>query len=256
MNRLRFQPPFGGDVLMFVVGLETSGLVGSVALLREGELLAERSLGEAGRRHAQSLVLELHELLQSHGAKPREVKAIAVSKGPGSFTGLRVGLVCAKTFAYATGCQFVAVDTLEAIADNCPLTVRDVWIVENAQRGDFFVGRYERDEAGIWSQAGPIQTVAAEEWLAARSADETITGPGLAHGVLQSVRARLLTDEAVARPRAAAIARLGQRRLLACNAASHPEDFDFWKAVPFYIRSSAAEELRAKRSEISSTSGS
>ena len=236
---------------MFVIGLETSGLVGSVALLREGQLLEQRSLGEAGRRHAQSLVLEMHELLQSHGVKPLDVQAIAVSKGPGSFTGLRVGLVCAKTFAYATGCQFVAVDTFEAIADNCPPDVRDVWIVENAQRGDFFAGRYARDEADRWRQAGPIQTVVAEEWLAVRMAAETITGPGLAHADLQSVRARLFTDEAVARPRAGAIAKLGQRSLLARDAVSPPDDFDFWKAVPFYIRPSAAEEQRAKRSETS-----
>ncbi len=241
---------------MFVIGLETSGLVGSVALLREGQLLEQRSLGEAGRRHAQSLVLELHELLKAHGAKPLDVQAIAVSKGPGSFTGLRVGLVCAKTFAYATGCQFVAVDTLEAIADNCPPDVRGVWVVENAQRGDFFVGRYERDDADNWRQSGPIQTVTAEEWLVARSADETITGPGLAHAELQAVRARLLTDEAFARPRAGTIGRLGQRKLLARNAASSPDDFDFWKAVPFYIRPSAAEEQRAKQTETSTTPGS
>ena len=241
---------------MLVVGLETSGLVGSVALLREGELLGERSLGEAGRRHAQSLVLELHELLQSHGVKPLDVQAVAVSKGPGSFTGLRVGLVCAKTFAYATGCQFVAVDTFEAIADNCPIEVRDAWIVENAQRGDFFVGRYVRDDAGIWREAGPIQTVAAEEWLAARSADEIITGPGLAHADLQAVRARLFTNEAVTRPRASAIARLGQRMLLAHDAVSPSDDFDFWKAVPFYIRPSAAEEKRAKQGETSTSPSS
>lgn len=238
---------------MFVIGLETSGLVGGVALRREGELLEERSLGEAGRRHAQSLVLELHELLQAHGAKPLDVTAIAVSKGPGSFTGLRVGLVCAKTFAYATGCQFVAIDTFDAIADNCPSDMRDVWVVENAQRGDFFAGRYLRDDAGSWRQAAPIQTVCAEEWLAARTADETVTGPGLAHADLESVRARLLTDEAVARPRAGAIARLGQRRLLARDEASSPDDFDFWKAVPIYIRPSAAEEKRAKQAESSAT---
>ena len=232
---------------MFVIGLETSGLVGSVALLRDGDLIAERSLGEAGRRHAQSLVLELHEMLQSHGVTPRDVKAIAVSKGPGSFTGLRVGLVCAKTFAYATGCQFVAVETFAAIADNCPPDVRDVWIVENAQRGELFVGRYSRQKADTWSQTNPIQTIAAEEWLAARMADETITGPGLAHNDLQSVQARLLTDETVAKPKASAVARLGRRRLLARDAASPADDFDFWKAVPFYIRPSAAEEQRAKR---------
>ena len=241
---------------MFVIGLDTSGLVGSVALLRDGELLAERSLGEAGRRHAQSLVLELHELLQSHGAKPLDVQVVAVSKGPGSFTGLRVGLVCAKTFAYATGCQFVAIDTFEAIADNCPIEVRDVWIVENAQRGDLFAGRYARDESGLWRPAGPIQTVAAEEWLAARTAEETITGPGLAHADLQAVRARLLTDDAVARPRASAIARLGQRRRLARDTAPPSDDFDFWKAVPLYIRTSAAEEKRGKQSETSAAPSS
>lgn len=259
---------------MLTIGLETSGLIGSIALLREGELLEERTLGEAGRRHAQSLVRELHELLQSHGARPLDVQAIAVSKGPGSFTGLRVGLVCAKTFAYATGCQFVAVDTFAAVADNCPIEVRDVWIVENAQRGDFFVGRYARSDADTWTQAktptsaksaygwryartdagtwiqtAPIHTVVAEAWLAARPADETITGPGLAHAELQTVRARLLTDEAVARPQASAIARLGQHRLLARESAVTHDDFDFWRAVPFYIRSSAAEEQRAKREE-------
>lgn len=232
---------------MFVIGLETSGLVGSVALLRDGELLGERSLGEAGRRHAQSLVLELHDLLQSHGVKPHDVQAIAVSKGPGSFTGLRVGLVCAKTFAYSTGCQFVAVDTFEAIAENCPLDVRDVWIVENAQRGDFFAGWYERDEVDLWRQSTPIQTVIADDWLIARTADDAIAGPGLAHGDVQSVRARLLTEDAVARPRAAVIAQLGHRKLLARDATSPSDDFDFWKAIPFYIRPSAAEEQRAKR---------
>ena len=242
---------------MLVVGLETSGLVGSVAVLREGELLGERSLGETGRRHAQSLVLELHELLQSHGVKPRDVQAIAVSKGPGSFTGLRVGLVCAKTFAYATGCQFVAIGTFDAIAENCPRDVRDVWVVENAQRGDFFVGRYARDEGGLWRQAAPIQTVNADEWLLARTADDFVVGPGLSRADLPCVRACLLTDDTIAKPRAGTIAQLGERKLLAREATSDPDypvDFDFWKAVPFYIRPSAAEEHRAKQSETSISS--
>jgi tRNA threonylcarbamoyladenosine biosynthesis protein TsaB len=237
---------------MFVVGLETSGLIGSVALLHQGRLLEEASLGEAGRRHAQSLVLELQRLLRSFGAKPCDVQAIAVSKGPGSFTGLRVGLVCAKTFAYATNCQFVAVDTFEAIASNCPPELRDVWIVENAQRGELFVGRYARAETGLWIQAAPIQTVSAEEWLAERTANETLTGPGLAHCDSTLVRAKLLTDDSVARPKAGAIAQLGLSKLLARDTVFPCDDFDFWKAVPFYIRPSAAEEQRAKRNEASS----
>lgn len=242
---------------MLMIGLETSGFVGSVALRRDGQLLEERLLGQAGRRHAQSLVLELRELLHTHGVTPCDVQAIAVSKGPGSFTGLRVGLVCAKTFAYATGCRFVAVNTFEAIAENCPSDVTDVWIVENAQRGDFFAGRYARDsgaplEARSWRLQAPVQIVSADEWLASRTASDTITGPGLTDHVGSLSSARLLTDEALAKPRASSVARLGEQRLF--SAAIPPvesdleDDTNFWKAVPFYFRPSAAEEQQAKRS--------
>ncbi len=244
---------------MLMIGLETSGFVGSIALRRDGQLLEERLLGQAGRRHAQSLVLELRELLHTHGVTPRDVQAIAVSKGPGSFTGLRVGLVCAKTFAYATGCRFVAVDTFAAIAENCPCDVTDVWVVENAQRGDFFVGRYALDNSvstsiRSWRLMAPVQIVAADEWLANRAASDTITGPGLTDHAGAISLARLLTDEAIAKPRAGSIARLGEQRLLS-NAMPSIEsgvaiDTDFWKAVPFYFRPSAAEEQQAKRSGV------
>lgn len=243
-------------MVMFVIGLETSGLVGTVALLQAGELVAERSLGEAGRRHAQSLVLELRELLRDAGVKPGAVTTIAVSKGPGSFTGLRVGFVCAKTFAYATGCRFVAVETFAAIADNCPPDVRDVWIAENAQREELFVCRYARKADGVWNQVAPIQTVVAAEWLGERTADETVTGPGLMSQDVSSVHARLLTDATVAKPRAATIAKLGQHKLLNHDATTPAADFDFWQAVPFYVRPSAAEEQRARRDALSQTSNS
>lgn len=233
---------------MVVVGLETSGMVGSVALLRNGEVLNERLLGQAGRRHAQSLVKELGDVLRQHHLKPLDVNAVAVSVGPGSFTGLRVGVVCAKTFAYATGCRFVAVDTLAAIAENAPQEVRRVWVVENAQRGELFAGLYvhqKQDEgngAGSWRRETPVEVVCADEWLAARTGDDVVMGPGLATCDESSVRARLLVEETFARPKAAVIARLGWQKLVAQTDASPLVEFDFWKAVPFYIRPSAAEE--------------
>ena len=235
---------------MLVIGLETSGFVGSIALRRDGQLLEERTLGQAGRRHAQSLVLELRELLTSYGATPQDVQAIAVSRGPGSFTGLRVGLVCAKTFAFATGCRFVAVDTFAAIAENCPSGLTKVWIVENAQRGDFFAGAYARDHVTLaWQLQEPVQIVSAAEWLGSRTTCETITGPGLTDHAGSSCAARLLSDEIIAKPRASSIARLGEQRLLTPTSTSgiSDNDTDFWKAVPFYFRPSAAEEQQTKR---------
>jgi tRNA threonylcarbamoyladenosine biosynthesis protein TsaB len=78
-----------------VLGIETSGLVGRVALCRGTECLSEVCLEEAPRRHAQTLVSQIGALLSQAGKSVVDLDAIAVSVGPGSFTGLRVGVVCA-----------------------------------------------------------------------------------------------------------------------------------------------------------------
>ncbi len=231
---------------MLVIGIETSGLSGSVALNQDGRCLESRSLDQAGRRHAQTLVLELRQLLLKHHLTPGDVDAVAVSRGPGSFTGLRVGLVCAKTFAYATGCQFVAVDTFATVAMNCEPDICGVWVVEDAQRGDLFAGHYQRNDNEEWTLSSPIEVVGAEEWLALRTADETIVGRGLLRCDLSSAQARCLTDGEVIRPWASNVASRGER-MLRDRSSSTEVDFDFWKAVPFYIRPSAAEETRDKR---------
>lgn len=231
---------------MIVLGIETSGLSGSVALCREGQCLQLRCLDQPGRRHAQSLVLELRQMLSEFQIRPSDVNAIAVSRGPGSFTGLRVGLVCAKTFAYVTGCQFVAVDTFATVAMNCPPDVTSAWIVDDAQRGDLFAGSYERSEDGHWIQASSIEVVPGEEWLPTRLATETVVGRGLLRQDLKSLTARCLTADEIIRPTASAVARRGEQ-MLTCRDMFSEIDFDLWKAVPFYIRPSAAEEQRDKR---------
>lgn len=231
---------------MLVIGIETSGLNGSVALSRDGRCLESRRLDQAGRRHAQSLTLELRQLLRDHQATPRDVDAVAVSRGPGSFTGLRVGLVCAKTFAYATGCRFAAVDTFAVVAENSPTDVNDVWVVEDAQRGDLFAGRYHRSIGQEWEQVSPIEIVESDNWPPLRSKDSTVGGRGLLRIDHTSVTCRCLMDEDFTRPTAAVVALLGERRLLAAPEADD-SNFDFWKAIPFYLRPSAAEEQRDRK---------
>ena len=82
--------------------LETSGRVGRVAVASPHAILQERRLDEA-RRHARDLAPAVQTLLQEQGWRPKNVDAIFVSLGPGSYTGLRVGIMSAKAFAYATG---------------------------------------------------------------------------------------------------------------------------------------------------------
>jgi tRNA threonylcarbamoyladenosine biosynthesis protein TsaB len=231
---------------MLVIGIETSGLNGSVALNRDGRCLESRRLDQSGRRHAQSLTLELRQLLRDHQATPRDVDGVAVSRGPGSFTGLRVGLVCAKTFAYATGCRFVAVDTFAVVAENSPTDVNDVWIVEDAQRGDLFAGRYQRSIDQEWEQVSPIEIVESDNWPPLRSKDSIVSGRGLLRIDHTYVTCRCLMDEDLTRPTAAIVALLGERRLRAAPEADD-SNFDFWKAIPFYLRPSAAEEQRDRK---------
>jgi tRNA threonylcarbamoyladenosine biosynthesis protein TsaB len=222
---------------MLTLGIETSGWEGSIALLRNGALVAERALSRTGRRHARTLVSELRELLASASATPRDVELVAVSVGPGSFTGLRVGVVCAKTFAYATGCTVVGVDTFEAIAAGSPSDVDRVVVLADAQRGDLYAGRYARSATrDEWRREGEIEIQRAEEFIAGLPRDTVVTGPGAARcsAALEAV-ARVLPAESGV-PRAADVAAIGERRALA------GETDDVWRLEPVYVRKSGAEE--------------
>src|SRR6185437_7257912 len=96
------------------------------------ELRSVRRLDET-RRQARDLAPAMAALLAEQGWRPREVQAVLVSHGPGSYTGLRVGIMSAKTFAYATGCPLIAVDTFKAIALQAPESVAQVDVLADAQ---------------------------------------------------------------------------------------------------------------------------
>lgn len=219
---------------------------GAVALRRAGQLVESVSLQQAGRRHAQTLIAEVDALLRRTGLTSPQLEVIAVSIGPGSFTGLRVGVVFAKTLAYAIGCRLAAVDTFRAIAAASPPGVSEVFVVSDAQRGDLFVGHYLIGD----SPSGPIRqgeiviesTVSFGlrlQSLAASRPDIMISGP--AASTLQSElpqNARALAPE-FQLPRAEFIAELGERQALAGELS------DPWQLEPFYLRRSAAEEKAA-----------
>jgi tRNA threonylcarbamoyladenosine biosynthesis protein TsaB len=219
------------------LAIETSGLPGSIALCCGPECLVEAILDEAPRRHAQTLVSEIGRRLKETSRSVRELQAVAVSIGPGSFTGLRVGVVCAKTLAYATGCRLAAVDTLRAIAANSGPGVERVHVMCDALRGDAYVATY-RLSAGVWTAEQPPSIVVARTWLSERPPGDTISGPGLAtYGQLVPAECRQLSPETWI-PRARIIAQLGQEQLARGDAA------DCATLEPFYLRRSAAEERR------------
>ena len=218
-----------------LLAIDTSGMAGSIALMRDGVLLAERQLAQAGRRHARTLVAELANLFAQCGSTPDQCQAIAISVGPGSFTGLRVGVVCAKTFAYATGCVLTPVDTFEAVATGVPDDVQQVAVIDLAQRGELFVGEYHRT-ADRWERVGDITIEPAEAWATTRRPELRVVGPGLAR-----LRGSLFPEAACLpveydAPQARHVATIGTRQL------RERRTVDCWSLEPFYLRRSAAEE--------------
>jgi len=118
---------------VWCLALETSARQGSIALLRDGEFVAQSVL-ELGTAHGQSLLPAVAALLQQHGLTSRDLGLVAVSVGPGSYTGLRVGVVCAKLLAWSLRVPLVAVDTLQAIAAAEPVARLRLWVLTDAQR--------------------------------------------------------------------------------------------------------------------------
>ena len=221
---------------MRILALETSGFSGEVALLDGEHIVYEAMLAE-GQRTAQSLAPGIAGALSAAGWKPADIQLVAVTIGPGSFTGLRVGVTTAKTFAYAVGCEVLGVDTLDAIAEQAPaIADRDLWAVLDAQRSQLFAKRFEAHGAH-WQAATPAQIVDGEQWLVQLGSD-LATGAGLKRWSLQLPEAQIL-PQSQWQPRAATVGKLAWR------AYREGRRDDLWKLAPQYLRASAAEEKAA-----------
>jgi tRNA threonylcarbamoyladenosine biosynthesis protein TsaB len=223
--------------------LETSGRVGWVAVAQDAQLLAARRLDEA-RRHARDLPPTVADLLAGQGWKPREVQAVIVSRGPGSYTGLRVGLMSAKTFAYAMGCHLIALETFACIAVQAPPVAEVLDVLSDAQQGKVYWQRFTRAPGGAdWIAATPLTIEDLSNWVSARPAEAWVTGPAL-----HVYRSRLpgdlpLVDQADWDPKPENLLCLG-------FAAYQAGEFaDFWRLEPLYLRPSAAEEKWLGRSQ-------
>jgi tRNA threonylcarbamoyladenosine biosynthesis protein TsaB len=214
--------------------IETSGRAGFVAVARGAELRGVRRLDEA-RRHARDLAPAAAELLAAQGWRPRDVQAVAISRGPGSYTGLRVGIMAAKTFAYATGCALVALDTFAVIAAQAPDDVARLDVLADAQQDKVYVQPFARMPDG-WRPLGPLAIRKFAEWLAQREPAAWVTGPGL-HRWGEHLPAGVPAVEAERRdPMPEALLRLGLSRYEAGQRD------DVWALEPLYLRPSSAEE--------------
>ena len=220
--------------MMRILALETSGLTGSVAVLDDDRLLAERSLS-AGQRSARHLAPAIEAALAEAGWKPDQLELIAVTTGPGSFTGLRVGVTTAKVMGYALGCQVLGVNTLEAIAVAMPRQYSSFWVVMDAQRRECYLARFVRDAAGDPHLEAPLEIAGDEALLAELPAGCVLSGPGL-EKLAPHLPAESCAEAAVWMPQARAVGQLAFAQF-----KSGRRD-DAFRLVPNYFRRTAAED--------------
>lgn len=133
---------------MILLGIDTSATVCSAAIVRDGHVLAHASRND-GLTHSQTLLPMIQELFERADLSVSDVDGIAVSCGPGSFTGLRIGISTVKGLSLGTSCGCVALSTLEALAWNCTAYEGSVvCAVMDARRGEFYNALF-RIESGV-----------------------------------------------------------------------------------------------------------
>lgn len=221
------------------LAIETAGLHGSLAAgeaTEAGCTVVESLSLPTDARSARTLAPALDALLKRLGWPPASLSAIAVAIGPGSFTGLRVGVATAKTLAYATQTAILGIDTLDALAEAAqrPATTdAGLWTVLDAQRQELFAAHYQAEADG-WRRDERTQRISRQALADYAKPTERVVGPV----------AGTLTVEAecvAANPTAEAVLRVAHQRWLAGEADS------VFALVPQYHRLSAAEENAVDR---------
>lgn len=113
--------------MSYILNIETATKNCSVALAREGKTILCKEIAEQGYTHSERLHVFIEELMAEAGLLMRDLSAIAVSQGPGSYTGLRIGVSAAKGLCYALNIPLIAIDTLLALASK--VTIKEGLIV-------------------------------------------------------------------------------------------------------------------------------
>ena len=222
---------------MLVMGIDTSTMQGGVALLSGQGVISEYTLNIKAT-YSERLLPLIERALQDAGITLGHVEGFAVAVGPGSFTGLRIGLSTAKGLVVAGGQPLVGVSTLEAMAWTLPFCAHQVCPILDARKGEVYCAlfRHEGDRLIRLTDDAAL----APEVLASHIQQPTVfLGDGLAayEGLLKShLKDLALFPPLVGRGgRAAAVAELGRRRLM----QGHRDDLA--TLTPHYLRPSEAE---------------
>lgn len=235
---------------MKILGVESSGMVGSVAVVEDGITKAEYTINNK-KTHSQTLLPMLEDVSKMLGEDLSDVDAIAVSAGPGSFTGLRIGSASAKGLAMAWNKPIVAIPTVDGLAYNMWGHDRLVCPIMDARRGQTYTGLYEfvADGEGCLMNAVVEQCAVAIEEIVDKinAIGKPVTFLGDGVPVFKEKIAEICKVEASFAPafanrqRAAVVATLGEIYFKEGKVQTATEH------APDYLRLSQAERERMEQ---------
>ena len=229
------------------LAIETSGRIGSVALIDENGAIEEREFPH-GLQHAAGLIPLIDQLCTQRGWKPTELQEVYVSAGPGSFTGLRIGITLAKTLAFTTGAKLVAVPTMRVLVTNAPSEAQHVIIVLDAKRDQIFTARFQRiEQRWVEQEVAHVDTLAAMLIRSPRPIH--LVGEGILfhqQHIPSGADDIVITKPEAWRARASVLAQIG------AEMAQAGAFVDPYLLEPIYIRPPEAQEkLEAKQAATS-----
>ena len=164
------------------LAIETTSRRGAAALAEDGRVVIESNF-TAGLNHTSGLLPLVADLVRRGGWTPGEIEELYVSVGPGGFTGTRVGVTFAKTFAFATGARVVAVPTPRVLVENLPSEAMTAAVVVDARRGKIWAERFARggDDGRSWASIGRGALTTAAELAASLPRPAWLVGEGVAY---------------------------------------------------------------------------
>ena len=230
---------------MRILAFETSAKAASVALTEDGKLLGE-SYQNTGMTHSQTLMVMAQDLLKQCGLKVSDLTAVAVAEGPGSFTGVRIGVAAAKGLAWGAQLPCCGTSTLEAMALSLNAWQGTVCACMDARRSQVYNAVF-RAEAGELRRLTPDRAISLEELgqeLAGIEGPVFLVGDGAPltwRTLKDAVPALVLPAEQRMHQRAVGVALLAQKKLeegCGCDGAA---------LVPNYLRLSRAERERMEK---------
>jgi tRNA threonylcarbamoyladenosine biosynthesis protein TsaB len=213
--------------------IESSGKVGHVGLARGDAVVRAMDL-DSTRRHVRDLAATVNELLQSAGLMPKALSGVMVSIGPGSYTGLRVGIMSAKALSYATGCTLIAVPTFSAIVNRVPGETNEVWVIADALQGQIYRQHFCR-ESNEWVARDELRIDSFDEWLPTIETDAWVSGPGVNAFAERLPPTCRIVEASFREPSITNLFQAG-RGLAPVNRE------ELFRLEPLYLRGSSAEE--------------